>query len=148
MKLKNGIFGAIVFLFAMFLTENANGQNCNTKKYKDATLKRLATGFTYRHTFEITPEVMSGKKEHTFKYILNRGTLYMVNMANDKGEEKGVIIEVYNQDNVMVGTNYDPRTGRFWPIGYACNQSGVHKVKVIIQDGTKPCAIALLGARK
>ena len=141
---KKYLLTSIFLLVSVFVFSQ---EGCNAIKYKQQNIDRLAPGFNYKHTFEIKPTLLKNG-EMEFNYILNRGTLYMMNMSNSSGEEKNYIIELYNQDGILVGTNYDKRTDRFWPIGYACNQSGVHKIKVRLKDTSKACGIIVLGLRK
>lgn len=146
--MRNLLF--IIFLFTglyLFGPQNSYGQ-CNPTKHKESTKSKLASGFSYQHSFEITPNKVNAKGELEFTYIFNKGTLYMMNMNNAAGEQKDVIIELYNQKKELVSTNYDSRTGKFWPIGYACNQSGVHYIKIRFKDTKDYCGLVVLAVRK
>ena len=139
----------MMLLITFIISNSSFSQNeCKAIEHKKENISRLAPGFDYKHTFEVNfSTAKNGMVE--FNYILNRGTLYMLNMSNTDGIEKGLIVKLYDQQGNLVGTNYDPGTERFWPIGYACNQSGVHKIKVELVSSIKSkCGIVVLGARK
>lgn len=146
--MKSKILTISLALGLIMLCHQHSSAQCNAIQFKNKNISKLANGFTYKHTFELNKGQVNSKGEMEFTYIFNKGTLYMMNMSNDKGEEKNVIIELYNQDKKLVATNFDSRTGKFWPIGYACNESGVHYIHVRFKDTDSKCGIAILGERK
>ncbi len=146
--MKKHILLISLALGLVMLFNQRSSAQCSAINYKNQNISKLANGFKYIHTFELDKGQVNSKGEMEFTYIFNKGTLYMMNMSNGEGQEKNIIIELYSQDKKLVATNYDSRTGKFWPIGYACNQSGVHYLKIRFKDYDKKCGIVVLGERK
>lgn len=133
--------------FLVFGTGDANAQ-CNAKQYEQSNLIRMPSGFKHKHTFEIDKSVVDAKGEVEMTFILNKGTLYMLNMSNFRGEEKNIVIELYNQRKELVAVNFNEATGRYWPIGYACPESGVHYIKFRFKGTDNYCGIGVLAERR
>lgn len=146
MKRKLKIVGLALWLI-MLISPNSMAQ-CDAIKYKSKNIAKLANGFSYKYTFDLSKGQKNSNGKIEFTYILNKGTLYMMNVSNEKGEERNIIMELYNQDGKLVATNYDSRTGKYWPIGYACNESGIHYIRFRFKDTDKECGIAILGQRR
>lgn len=135
----------ICMLFLMLGSYNAYAQSCNAMAFEKSNILRLSRNFTHKHTFDLSKANSKGELQNT--YIFNKGKLYMLNVSNYKGQEKNIIVELYDQNGVLVATNYNSTTKRFWPIGYVCKESGVHTIKFRYIETTNFCGICVVGAK-
>ena len=135
----------ICIMFLILGSYNASAQSCNAMAFEKSNILRLSKNFTHKHTFDLSKVNSKGELEKT--YIFNVGKLYMLNVSNFKGQEKNIIVELYDQNGVLVATNYNSTTDRFWPIGYVCKESGVHTIKFRYIDTSNYCGICVIGAK-
>lgn len=135
----------ICMAFLLLGNINASAQSCNAMAYEKSNVLRLSNNFVHKHTFELNKANSKGEIEETF--IFSKGVLYMLNVSNYKGQEKNIIVELYDQNGKLVATNYNKETQRFWPIGYVCKESGVHKIKFKFIETTNFCGICVVGAK-
>lgn len=135
----------ICIMFLLLGNYNASAQSCNAMAFEKSNILRLSKNFTHKHTFDLSKASSKGEIEKT--YIFSKGKLYMLNVSNFKGQEKNIIVELFDQNGVMVATNYNSTTNRFWPIGYVCKESGVHVIKFRYINTTNYCGICVVGAK-
>lgn len=135
----------LLVAFAMFFSARNAEAQCMAKDFEKSNILRLSKNFEHKHTFMLDKPDAGGEVAST--YIFTKGTLYMMNISNYRGEEKNIIVELYDQNGKLVATNYNKTTGRFWPLGYVCKESGVHKIKFKYVDTDKYCGICVLGAK-
>lgn len=138
------IFQFLVIGFTLFFSFKTNAQ-CSAMDFEKSNILRLSKNFEHKHTF--TLDKVDEAKENSSSYIFNKGTLYMMNVSNYRGEEKNIIVELYDQNGKLVATNYNKATNRFWPLGYVCKESGVHNIKFKFIDTDNYCGICVLGVR-
>ena len=135
----------IVIGFALFFSSLKVNAQCAAKDFEKSNILRLSKNFDHKHTFVLDKADATGEISSSF--IFNKGTLYMMNVSNYRGEEKNIIVELYDQNGKLVATNYNKTTRRFWPLGYVCKESGVHKIKFKFIDTDRYCGICVLGAK-
>lgn len=133
----------LLFFFLMIAAIGDSHGQCDARSYQKSNITRFPSGFDYVHTFDISGDEETREQTH----VLSKGKLYFINVSNYRGEEKNIIVELYGPEGNMIATNYDKRSGLFWPIGYACHQSGVHTLKFEFIKTDRKCGIAVLGER-
>ena len=136
----------LLFCFMLLVATQVSYAQCNAEKYKDKCINSLPPGFNFKQLFNITSKA-NGKQKIEFSTNLKRGHLYMINVANKEGLQKNIVVKFYDAHRRIIATNYDDRTGKFWPIGYACNSSGVYFITFEFINNENKCGIAVLGER-
>ena len=140
------VFSIAVCIVATCLCSSSAYGQCNAKTFEKSNILRLSKNFSHIHTFELNKANSKGELKETF--IFNKGTLYMLNVSNFRGQEKDIIVELYNQKGELVATNYNKVTDRYWPIGYVCKESGVHTLKFRFVGTKNYCGICVVGSKK
>lgn len=144
--MKRIMYSSIICMLLLLASNNtASAQSCNAMTFEKSNILRLSKNFIHQHTFDLKKANSKGEIEETF--IFTKGKLYMMNVSNYKGQEKNIIVELYDQKGTLVATNYNASTERFWPIGYVCKDSGVHTLKFKFIGTTNHCGICVIGAK-
>ncbi len=144
--MKQFIIPLLICLFSLCAGTYSVNAQCKAKDFEQASILKMPGRFKHKHTFELTKDKVNSKGETEFSLILKRGTLYMLNIANYRGEEANIVVELYNAKRELVAKNY--KNGKYWSIGYACYESGVHYFKFKFMNTNKYCGIGVLGEGK
>ncbi len=93
----------------------------------------------------------SGKKAPIARYalMLSKGTHYRLSICNAKEFSGKAIIQLYDNNNRLLGSSYNPSTKKHYSaFDFICNKSAVYKVLVSFEDGKEGCAVGILSMIK
>lgn len=144
--MKRLLFIKLFLALLLFASSEARAQDCQSTAFEDLLKAKLSKGFVHKKTVSVGSGAMSNGTA-TYKFAFTKGSLYQIHMSNFRGEQKNVKIELFDKSGQLVATNYDDKSGRYWPIGYACRFSGEYTVKVAFQNNPQNCGVFVLGER-
>ena len=92
-----------------------------------------------------------GKKAPIARYalMLSKGTHYRFSVCNAKEFSGKAIIQLYDNNNRLLGSSYNPSNKKHYPaFDFLCNKSSVYKVLVSFEGGKEGCAVGILSMIK
>lgn len=125
--------------------EQVNAQ-CNPQQYIEKSTRKLSTagggGYTFLKSYPVNGE--NGKK---YSYIFSQGTKYLIALANQDANSKGIYITIYDSNNREIASSY--KDGKFYPaISFPCSKTGIYHMKFSFVDTRDYCAAAVLGMKR
>lgn len=143
-----GLIGLYLVLCSFLISsENAYAQ-CDAMQYKDKCVQRLADGFTFIKSYLIDGARANTNGEIEYSFVFSKGTLYMLTIADDLGNAENIEIKLYDPQHKMLATNFDKKSGKFFPIGYPCSTTGVHYMTFKYHGTGKACGVSVLGFKR
>ena len=112
----------------------------------------LLNDFTYIKDIKVRmPKAKRNKMAPSNKYsvILSKGMKYRFVGTNAEEFDGKLIFKIFNQQNVLVLTNYNQQTEKIYDVvDFTCQSSGQYYVEVSFQDGQEGCAVCVIGFRR
>lgn len=132
-------------LLALFLSRPAICQEkCDIDVFVDKGIKQLSksSGYTFLKSHPV-----SGEEGKTYSYIFSHGTEYLITLANENIDAKGVYITIYDSNRKEITSSFN--NGKFYPsIIFTCQTTGIYYLHYEF-EGTKDfCAAGVLGIKR
>lgn len=128
------IFSSITFLKAQ--------SQCNPEQYTEKGIKKLEQGYTFLKSYPI-----SGENGKQYSYIFSQGTSYLITLANNATDSKGIYITLYDSENREIASSY--QNGKFYPaVAFNCSKTGIYHLKFTFQGSKDHCAAGVLAMKR
>lgn len=121
---------------------------CDAMKHKDKCVQRLADGFTFIKSYLIDGARANANGEIEYSFVFSKGTLYMLTIADNIGAAENIEIRLYDPQHKLLATNFDKKSGKYFPIGYPCKSTGVHYMTFKYNGNGKACGLSVLGFKR
>jgi hypothetical protein len=141
--MKKLVFVAMLScLFCSF--KSSNCVQCNVEQYTEKGIKKLSIegGYTFLKSYPV-----SGQEGKKYSYIFSHGTHYMITLANNDSNSKGIYITLFDSNNKEVASSY--KDGKFYPaIAFTCKSTGIYHLKFGFEHTNDYCAVGVLGMKR
>ncbi|MCK4661841.1 MAG: hypothetical protein KAT68_03165 [Bacteroidales bacterium] len=100
---------------------------------------------TYLKDFKVKLQQSNVKPSPSVKFsvVLNKGTIYKINVCEAEGYEGKAVIKLYDGGS-MLGTNKRADGSLLSAIGAQINKTGVYQIAISFKDGKEGAAVAIL----
>ena len=100
---------------------------------------------TYLKDFKVKLQQSNVKPAPSAKFsvVLNKGTIYKINVCEAEGYEGRAIIKLFD-GNTMLGSNLKTDGSLLKAIGAQIQKTGVYQINVSFKDGKEGAAVAIL----
>lgn len=132
--------GFVVFFFSAELVFSQCGFQ---KQAEDCRAHLAQSKGKYLKTFEIAGKVNGNKEPIKQQYIFSKNTYYFMSICS----EDGMYVNLYDRQNKLIGTSYDPKSGKHYPaMTFRCAATGVYYFHFFfLESGEGKCGTAALG---
>jgi len=143
----------IILIITLFILGNKNKiyAQCNNQLVTICS-GHLNKKATYLKELKVRLKAKeSGKKAPVARYVLmlSKGTHYRFSICNAKEFSGKAVIQLYDNNNRLLGSSYNPSTKKHYPaFDFLCNKSAVYKVLVSFENGKEGCAVGILSMIK
>jgi hypothetical protein len=135
------VLGCVLLIFVSLQCIYAQ---CNTQQFAEKGIKKLseAGGYTFLKTYPV--EGQTGKQ---YSYIFSNGTKYLITLANNQIDAKGVYIKILdaNKQEVvssMIGNKSYPA------ISFIPHKTGIYYLLFAFDNTRNYCAAGVLGMKR
>lgn len=139
------ILALVVAGLGLTTINSANAQ-CSASEHKDKCVSGLADGFTFIKSYTLDGGKANASGEIEYSFVFSKGTIYMLNTANNAGEPKNIVIKLYDPNHKLIATNVKGET--YFPLGYQCQTTGVHYMTFSFKDTPDLCGLSVLGFKR
>ncbi len=142
MQLKTiNIALALLMTVCSMILSKAQTQ-CNPEQYTEKGIKKLEQGYTFLKSYPI-----SGENGKQYSYIFSQGTSYLITLANNATDSKGIYITLYDSENREIASSY--QNGKFYPaVAFNCSKTGIYHLKFTFQGSKNHCAAGVLAMKR
>lgn len=100
---------------------------------------------TYLKDFKVKLQQSNVKPAPSAKFsvVLNKGTIYKVNICEAEGYEGRAIVKLFD-GSTLLGSNEKPDGTLLKAIGAQIQKTGVYQINVSFKDGKEGAAVAIL----
>ncbi len=141
---------SIILLFALGNRTEVKAQ-CNSQLVTICSSK-LAKNATYLKELKVKLQAkQSGKQAPVARYslMLSKGTHYRFSICNAKEFEGKAIIQLYDNNDKLLGSSYLAKSKKHYPaFDFLCQKSSVYKVLISFEGGKAGCAVGILSMVK
>lgn len=139
------------FIIILFLTSASTlssfGQ-CNPQSHKEFCIGQLSSGYTYIKSFPIEKVNTNANGEIEYSFVFSKGTNYMLTISDKNNEAKNIEIILYDPQHKKLISNFDKKSGGFFPIQYTCSNTGVHYMTFKYHGNDDQCGLSILGFKR
>ncbi len=115
---------------------------CNPDQYTEKGIKKLEQGYTFLKSYPI-----SGENGKQYSYIFSQGTSYLITLANNATDSKGIYITLYDSENHEIASSY--QNGKFYPaVAFNCSKTGIYHLKFTFQGSKEHCGAGVLAMKR
>ena len=139
-----------IIIILLFITPNSQliYSQCNPNQHKDFCVKNLSEGYTFIKSYTIEKSKVNANSEIEYSFVFSKGTNYMLTIADQTGKAENIEIILYDTQHKKIISNYDKKSGGFFPIQYTCTNTGVHYMTFKYHGSGEPCGISVLGFKR
>lgn len=122
---------------------------CDAKIYKDKCIDylNLQQGYTFLKSYTIDGKA-GAKKTVEFSYIFSKNTNYLITLANNNPQTKGIAVTLYDSNKKRLASSL-ATNGKFYPaVSYKCNATGIYRLIFTFENANDYCAGAVLGFKR
>ena len=142
------IFRLYLIVSAFLLISGSGYAQCDAMRHKDKCVQRLADGFTFIKSYLIDGARANTNGEIEYSFVFSKGTLYMLTIADNTGAAENIEIKLYDPQHKLLASNFDKKSGKFFPIGYPCSTTGVHYMTFKYHGNGNACGLSVLGFKR
>ncbi len=135
----------LVTAFSLLSVNKSNAQ-CNAMDHKDKCISGLADGFTFIKSYLLDGGKANANGEIEYSFVFSKGTIYMLNIANNNGEQSNIVIKLYDPNHKLLASNN--KGDVYFPLGYQCKTTGVHYMTFSFKDTPDQCGLSVLGFKR
>lgn len=138
--MKNLLYIFIFIITTLFSSSSAFAQ-CSTD-----VLTQKASGKLNDFTFLKVYKVDKAPGESIeYSYVFSGNTSYMISLCDDKGNNTGIEVSLFDSNRKLVSTN--KLNGKIYPsITYNCKSTGIYYMTYTLVDAA--CGVSVLGFKK
>ncbi|MBC8110721.1 MAG: hypothetical protein H7Y04_06645 [Verrucomicrobia bacterium] len=135
------------FLALITLLSTTTNAQCSTEEFEKKCVEKLnSLSYTFLKTYKVDGE---NKTEVKYSYIFTRGSSYAITIASKDAENKGLVLNLYDSNKRLVGTNHAPDSKKYLAgVNYACNTTGIYYLVFTFENPRDKCAAGVLGFKK
>lgn len=132
----------VVLMLFLCLALTKSYAQCNTQPYTEKGIKRLEQGFTFLKSYPI-----SGETGKNYSYIFSHGTKYLITLANNEADAKGVYVTLMDSKKKVVASSYN--NGKFYQtISFTPSATGIYSLKFSFEKTKDFCAAGVLAMKR
>lgn len=144
----NKIKYTLVLLFGLAILSTTSRAQCDADKHKNQCVAQLADGYTFIKSYLLNDGKLNSSGEIEYSFVFSSGTTYMLTFANALGASENIEIKLFDPNKKMLASNYDKKSGRFFPIGYKCKATGIHYMTFKFIENADVCGLSVLGFKR
>lgn len=140
----------VIYIFSLFLfldIVQGNLYACDALKHKETCVSQLASGFTFIKSYLLEGSKTNSKGEIEYSFVFSKGTNYMLTMSDNNGTAKDIEIKLYDPNHKLIVSNFDSKSGNYFPIAYPCKATGIHYMTFTLK-GDEKCGLSVLGFKR
>lgn len=131
---------AFIVIALFFIANNADAQS-------DELVNNCALNIgnaTYLKDFKVKLQQSSVKPPPSSKFsvVMNKGTVYKINICNADGYEGKGIAELYDGTKKLISNEQGGEVKE--AVGFFCQKTGVYNIRIFFKDGKEGAAVAVL----
>lgn len=150
-NMKKILYIISVLILSALAYQNKAVAQCNNQLVTICS-EHLSEKATYLKELKVRLKAkQSGQKDPVARYalMLSKGTHYRFSVCNAKEFSGKAIIQLYDNNNRLLGSSYNPKTKKHYPaFDFLCSKSSVYKVLVSFEGGKEGCAVGILSMIK
>lgn len=136
-----------IFIVAAFVFVREEGKaQCSPTESVKVCIPKLAGGFNFLKSYEINGR--GGRLEKVeYSYPFAKGTQYMVNLCSSEGENKGLVVTLYDSSRKQLATSV-VNGQHVSAIVFTCQSTGIYYITYTFDNSTQYCGGSALGFKR
>ncbi|KOY85400.1 hypothetical protein AD998_03855 [bacterium 336/3] len=138
----------ILSVFLMTIASFAQAQ-CDVTEFTNKCADRLKPlGFKYLKSYKL--DFLNGsKKQIMYSYVFSNGTNYIVTLANNQKDNKGLYVTLLDSEKRPVASSYVERDKKYLSaITIKCSRTGIYYLAYEVKEGREFCGSSVIGFKR
>jgi hypothetical protein len=122
---------------------------CDVTEHTNKCAERLKPlGFKYLKSYKL--DFLNGtKKQIMYSYVFSNGTNYIVTLANDAKDNKGLYVTLLDSEKKPVASSYIEKDKKYLPaITLKCSRTGIYYLSYELREGKDFCGSSVIGFKR
>ncbi len=136
----------ILLIVALLLVQKEAKAQCRPAESIKVCIPKLVSGFNFLKSYEINGR--GGRLDKVeYSYPFAKGTMYMVNLCSSEGDNKGLVVTLYDATRKQLATSV-VNGQQLQAIIFNCQSTGIYYITYTFDNSTSYCGGSALGFKR